>query len=63
MKRSEVAQRNETNERIKLSEHSQASSVCLKVDYNSDFTGIFQNWTVKYSILDISRKVIFSSNT
>ena len=29
VKRSKVAKRNETNERIKLFEHSQASSVCL----------------------------------
>ena len=60
MKHSKVAQRNETNERIKLFEHSQASRVCLKPDYN---TGIFQNWTIKNSsLLDISRRVIFSSN-
>ena len=61
VKRSKVAKRNETNERIKLFEHSQASSVCLsKADYNSDFTGIFQNWTIKCSsILDIPWRVIF----
>ena len=43
LKRSKVAQRNETNERTELFEHSQASSVSLKADYNSFFTGIFQN--------------------
>ena len=49
MKRSKVAQRSETNERIKLFEHSQAPSVCLKADYICDFTGMFQNGTIKNS--------------
>ena len=32
----------------------------VKADYNSDFTGIFQNWTIKCSsILDIPWRVIF----
>ena len=55
MKRPKVAQRNETNERIELFEHSQASSVCLKADCNSDFTAMFQNWTTNNSSnLDIN---------
>ena len=62
MKRSKVAQRNETNERIELFENSQAFGVCLEGDYNCNFTGIFQNWTIKNSsILDISQRAVFSS--
>ena len=60
MKRPKLAHGNETSERIERFEHCQASSVCLKVDYSSDFTGIFQNWAIKNSSkLDISQGVVF----